>query len=146
MKVDPYLSLLVGALGAAVLGLFGAWVQSRREHSKWLREKRYEAYLTFLLLNDKHTTRSQLGENPQNDKEIAVAIEPINAAVSALSLLGPESVLDAARNFRDSAAAYIESGKAPNGYLEARKGYIVASRKAIKVKAEDDGRTGTSPL
>lgn len=42
--IDPTLLALLSIFGGATLtviaGFFGAWIQSRREHSKWLREQR----------------------------------------------------------------------------------------------------------
>ena len=49
--VDPLFLALVsmlGGLAVTVIAAFvGAWIQSRREHAKWLREKRYDAYAEF---------------------------------------------------------------------------------------------------
>jgi hypothetical protein len=133
MKVDPVVALVVGAFGASLIGLFGAWIQSRREHSKWLREKRYEAHLAFLVLVDRHTTNAKLGHGPQNDSEIAVALEGLNETVSAISLIGPETLLEKARALRRAAGDFIEANREPMGYQEAREAYILASRKAVKV-------------
>lgn len=133
MHLDPLFSLLIGALGAALIGLFGAWIQSRREHERWLREKRYAAHLAFLKENDRHTTLSKLGRGPKNNAEIELAIEGLNSAISELSLVGPESLLTAARKFRDYAAAFIAQGKPPTGYDDVRAEYIAVSRRSIHV-------------
>jgi hypothetical protein len=133
MPVDPLVSLLVGAFGAALLGLFGAWIQSRREHVKWLREKRYDAHLAFLVLTDRHTTNAKLHQGPKTDKAIAVALEALNETVSAISLLGPESLLDEARALRGAAADFIATEQEPTGYAEVRAAYIIASRRSLRV-------------
>lgn len=48
--IDPtllaVLSIFGGVALTALAGLLGAWIQSRREHEKWLREKRLEAFTT----------------------------------------------------------------------------------------------------
>ena len=67
--IDPLVALLVGAFGAAMLtvlgGLLGAWIQSIRDHRKWLRERRFEAYRDFMInmsqLSSLTRTRSTLG-------------------------------------------------------------------------------------
>lgn len=49
---DPLLLALFsvgGVVFTAVVGLIAAAIQSRREHEKWLRERRFEAYRTFLV-------------------------------------------------------------------------------------------------
>lgn len=134
MKVDPLTALLIGAFGASLIGLFGAWIQSRREHSKWLREKRYEAHLGFLAQIDRHTTNAKLDLGPKTDSEIALALEGLNETVSSVSILGPESLLDEARDLRNSASDFIAAGQEPEGFAEARSAYIIASRKAIRIR------------
>jgi hypothetical protein len=56
MHVDPLLSLLIGSLGAAILTIggaaVGAWLQSRREHSRWIREQRLIAYRDLLRFTE----------------------------------------------------------------------------------------------
>ncbi|WP_295790896.1 hypothetical protein [uncultured Microbacterium sp.] len=50
--IDPtvlaLLSIFGGALLTAAAGAWGAWRQSKREHVRWVRERRYEAYLEFI--------------------------------------------------------------------------------------------------
>jgi hypothetical protein len=136
MTIDPLVSLLIGAVGAALIGLFGAWIQSRREHSRWVRERRYDAYLSFLVLNDKHTSESRLNVGPKNDKQIAVAVEPLSIAISTISLLGPERALDAARVLRDAAVKEISTGKNQPEYPKARVAYVVSVRKVLGISAD----------
>lgn len=40
---------LVGVLVTVSAGFLGAWVQSRREHRKWIRERRFEAFAQINL-------------------------------------------------------------------------------------------------
>lgn len=42
--------VVVGGLLALCGGLIGAWMQGRREHSRWVREQRFEAYQRALRL------------------------------------------------------------------------------------------------
>lgn len=42
--MDALVPVVVGGLLALIGGLLGAWVQGRREHSRWVREQRFEAY------------------------------------------------------------------------------------------------------
>ena len=46
--VEALVPVMVGGLIAAVGGLVGASVQARRDHAKWLREKRLEAYVPVI--------------------------------------------------------------------------------------------------
>lgn len=50
--IDPtllaVLSIFGGVAVTAGAGLLGAWIQGRREHTRWLRERRLDAYLRFI--------------------------------------------------------------------------------------------------
>lgn len=52
VAIDPTALALLGIFGGAALtaiaGWIGAGIQARREHTKWLRERRYETYIEFL--------------------------------------------------------------------------------------------------
>lgn len=48
MDMTPLLPVAAGAALAGVFALLGAWIQARREHSRWVRDKRLAAYLSFL--------------------------------------------------------------------------------------------------
>lgn len=88
MTIDPLLSLLVGALGAATLtvvgGFVGAWVQSRREHSRWIREERLVAYRDVLQL--------AATAPPYGDEKYEKHIREQTRALYTVELLGPEKV------------------------------------------------------
>lgn len=62
--VDALVPVVVGGLLALVGGLIGAWVQGRREHSRWVREQRFEAYQRALRLLDH---MRGLGSDPVDD-------------------------------------------------------------------------------
>lgn len=42
--MDALVPVVVGGLLALVGGLLGAWIQGRREHKRWVREQRFQAY------------------------------------------------------------------------------------------------------
>jgi dGTP triphosphohydrolase len=47
----PYLvALVTGAVGGGVVSLFGAEIQSKRDHERWLKEERLENYATLLRI------------------------------------------------------------------------------------------------
>lgn len=117
--LDPTMLALLSIFGGVALtvvaGFFGAWIQARREHKKWLREQRYESFVIFLGLMEKlvsisqdmaditsrinagteHNTKSvkalsdsatQLGEQLEDTRQ------RIMAADVPMRLLGPASV------------------------------------------------------
>lgn len=62
--MDALVPVVVGGLLAFVGGLFGAWVQARREHSRWVREQRFEAYQRALRFIER---MRGLGYDPVDD-------------------------------------------------------------------------------
>lgn len=84
MQIDPLLSLLIGALGAALLGLLGAWIQSFREHARWVREQRLRTYGDFI--------RAIGRVNAGADARSSETIREISDALGAVRLVGPEKL------------------------------------------------------
>lgn len=115
--VDPTSLVLLPLAGAAItagFGFLGAYIQSRREHDKWVRDRKLEAYVRALTLLQSAASMSR--EVRAMNVEIALAaqesrvpkvnmdrLEAINAeateaqatlwaAHAPMRILGPESV------------------------------------------------------
>ncbi|MFW8744876.1 hypothetical protein [Mesorhizobium japonicum] len=140
MQVDPLLSLLIGALGAALLGLLGAWIQSRREHQKWVREQRLAAYGEFLRLSSR---MEALPSGPIKNRRSAY-FDSLAEAVSSVHLVGPKKVEQAANEFRESAmrfAILIEDEPEDRVYdiakaeaQEKRAAFISLAQDALRIR------------
>ena len=117
MNVDPLLSLLVGALGAALLGLLGATIQARREHARWVRERRHEAYDAFMRLAERVRNRDQEANAAAEASYYARVFE----ALGSIRLVGPDAVIEAARAYGDAAGAYERLGASTAADTEARR-------------------------
>jgi len=97
MSVDPVVSLLIGALGASIIGLLGGWVQSRREHTRWLREQRLAAYAEYVGATDR-VQKSRATVDKSETLAMVSQRERAEDALASIELLGPDRVLDAALN------------------------------------------------
>ncbi|KHK98549.1 hypothetical protein LK09_06125 [Microbacterium mangrovi] len=116
---------LLGAAAAGLFALFGAWVQGRREHVKWLREKRYDAYTKAeaLFINismqlvhlDELKKRVSAVTETNDPAEIAEETDRGKAKVrsmmdsmatdlTAITILGPEPVTLAAKSLAQASA------------------------------------------
>lgn len=130
MTADALLSVLVGALGASLLGLLGAWIQSRREHVRWVREQRFAAYNGLMKLAERVRSR-----DPSDAAEDAEYLENLFRALGTLRLVGPGAVLEAARTFGEAASAYEQLPASDDPETEARRaelvGRISTARKAL---------------
>lgn len=122
VNTDSLLAGVVGALLAAAIGLLGAWIQSRREHKRWLRERRYDAYRRFMV--DMGTARSIVGTEPTVFNVIDLrrrartyTSEALDA-FEAVSLLGPRPVNRAGQAWADALAALAKHRGEPS-FLEA---------------------------
>lgn len=141
------LTLLGGAVGAALLGLFGAWIQSRREHGRWIREERLAAYGAYIVALDGYIHVSLPASEPPGPAREKL-MEEVNEFTSSLlpsgamiSLLGPTKVRRAAHTWRKLCGA--EFPKAPEGsspyapqtpaIVEAREDFIATARAALDV-------------
>lgn len=120
--IDPLFTLFVGAFGAASLtvigGLIGAWIQSVREHRKWLRERRFEAYRDFVInmsqlsnLLDTEITK----KNAESLKaKLDVWSDESTRAVEAVSMLGPRSVNAAGQDWFGAAQKWANDRSEAN--------------------------------
>ncbi|HXH34369.1 MAG TPA: hypothetical protein VNJ54_08160 [Plantibacter sp.] len=106
MSIDPLVSLLVGALGAATLGLvggaIGAWVQSRREHRRWLREQKMHAYTAVLDLVQRISLESSPVREGLNEE-----VTDLYRATATVELLGPDTLAGHTRMLRDAVGALV---------------------------------------
>jgi len=99
--IDPWVTLLVGALGAALLGLLGATIASRREHAKWVREQRMEAYRGFL--------RATETVWPSQSSDAGVWREYMDGMGTTLAdvrLVGPKAVSEVANAHLDASLTF----------------------------------------
>lgn len=126
--MDTLIPVALGAVLTIAGALIGAWIQSAREHRKWLREKRLEVYLpavTFLTEYElrmhayadissriegsigPHTTDEERRHHQKSLKPYAVRADEYRDRVAAemapLIVLGPEPVAQAARRWEDAA-------------------------------------------
>lgn len=103
MTPDPLFTLLTGAFGAALIGLLGAWIQTRREHVRWVRQQRFEAYDALIRLAERVRPIGEVGPDGTLDGEAA---ERLYEALGSARLVGPTRVHEAARAFGEAATAY----------------------------------------
>jgi len=135
MTVDPLVSLLVGALGASLIGLVGAWIgaafQSRREHKRWVREQRLEVYRALLAVAD----NAQEGIMSTTSTAFRKYMSALVVAQSAVVLLGPKAVSDIVGGFHRAA---IKKGKSDPRITESAGLVDPKERERIGLEAIDD--------
>lgn len=79
----------------------GAWIQSRREHKKWIRERRYEAYADLDATLARIEARWVIADGATDRRdEVArwmskAVVEDFPGPVSRLNLVGPDRVVAA---------------------------------------------------
>ena len=93
-QVDPVLALVVGAFGAALLtavaGAIGALVQGKREHARWVREQRFDAYRAYLRAVER------MPSPPTRRADFEDFSEVVMDALADIGLVGPSEVMEAA--------------------------------------------------
>ncbi|GAA1913625.1 hypothetical protein GCM10009775_02880 [Microbacterium aoyamense] len=106
--IDPTLLVLLPIIGvfATILGGFlGAWIQGRREHRKWKREKRYEAYVrlvaTLIQLRELRREEADRKLDPDNPRfaNLEARLDKFSDIKGDLqapyTVLGPRAIGDA---------------------------------------------------
>lgn len=135
-----YTALIVTGVGTATLtflaGLFGAWIQSRREIRKWQMQLRYEAYRAVLVESDfLHLGVQRSGETVRftaGDKQKGAE------AVAALALVGPAKLYRLAIAYQTQAVdlldvAHEATAQEWGEMMHARNALAVAMQKALRV-------------
>ena len=143
--MDPLVIALVGGggvvVGGLVSGLFVLLVgilDNKRQHERWQRENRLTAYVDYLQRVDHQVFETNTGvPAPRGTGAIVKILSPLVDIISRLSLLGPESAVDAARALRDEVALSINLKKESPGFLAARANYIVTTRTALGITTEE---------
>jgi hypothetical protein len=156
MEIDPavlatVLNIAGGAVGAALIGLTGAWVgsalQRRAEHARWVRERRYEANLRVLQLLDRmqQSIHNGIRIPLPGTKSGAPLFEEVTDEIARISVLGPERLRDRASELRFAllsiATRQPDAGRL---YDVARAAYIDEIRKHVKINPGLAG-AGTNP-
>jgi DNA-binding helix-hairpin-helix protein with protein kinase domain len=94
LALIPILSVLLTVLS----GLVGAWIQNRREHKKWVRERRFEAYIAL----------SELVHAMETERDVVQDIAAKQArAFEALRQLGEKSVSEGEKKYLDAERAKV---------------------------------------
>lgn len=151
--IDPTFLAILGIFGgaalAAIAGLIGAAIQGRREHSKWVRERRFDAYSRFYKLVRRYSVASSVDGIQLRD---FLDVGEIPDAHADLKMIGPEHVVDAGLAYKDASVrlreVYIATRirlaqsnveedpqviAATKDENEAARGYIAVARKALDI-------------
>lgn len=144
--LDPTFQVLLtifgGALVAALAGFVGAGIQSRREHKRWQRERRYEAFVAAYALTKAfdlnwskqlkivEKDRPDLGvDDPRLQALISEAdalYGTVAERLAPLAILGPDIV---AANYLDMHEAYETGDEEALGRAEVE--FQANARKAL---------------
>jgi hypothetical protein len=95
------MATLLAGIGGALIGLMGvaigAWLQSRREHQRWLRDQKLRAAIDFIGgTGDLYQRRRQLRSEGSSIIDGQAAWVRLQDGRSALHLLCEASTVDAA--------------------------------------------------
>lgn len=152
---DPTAQILLTVFGAALVtalaGFAGAWLQGRREHARWVRERRYEAYVSAMQVAERWRFLRRRGDEAMASLEVEgvsaeerrlalarleehiEAVDILHAEVvdasAPLELLGPPSVVDAFDAMTDAVGSGDQSAS-----TETTTAFILAMRKTLSIK------------
>jgi hypothetical protein len=147
MAIDPIVSLIVGAFGAAALtllgALLGAWLQARREHSRWLRDQRFAIYLALLELQRRRPEVESMSVQSEESRQYMKEMARVQGGIA---LLGPRRMRDAIEAHSVATATFMSAPKHPDqprqleviseAFHEVQKAtdaLLTAARKELKI-------------
>jgi len=133
--------IATGAVGAALLGILGAWISSLREHAKWVREERLQAYLGMLTLingisNRYVLVRSQVAAGNTVTLDEEKMLEDFPSAFAALDLLGPVRMSKLAHTLSEAIMKQGTSNPSESSakaISAAKEAFSDAARKVLKI-------------
>ena len=118
-----------GAVAVTVTsGFVGAWIQSRREHHRWIRERRYEAYVAFLSAADKWAIRMS---EPNQDKEAPEFYDEMVRGETAVDLIGSDEVRAAMEPVRAKILGWNNSRGYAGEYWAIQRQFVLIARTHI---------------
>lgn len=138
--VDLFIGALLGFAASLVLAFVGAQLQAKREHRRWVREKRYEHVQRVLRIASgehwKHrngdtfaVVRSQLADGSGDVDKIERRLVSLQEAVAELGLIGPVELHTLAVDLIERAAdASAENNK---DFVHAHTAFIVAAHREL---------------
>lgn len=154
--IDPLIALLVGAFGAALLtvigGLIGAWIQSVRDHRKWLRERRFEAYRDFMINMSQLSNLVRTKINIANAESVKSTLHALSDEIvrssEAVSMLGPRSVNAAGQDWVGAALNLTRENSDANreSMRQGRWKFLTAVGKELGSKNVGDAPPVARPL
>jgi len=138
--VVAVVSVSLTLLAGLSVGLLTALLARRGEHAKWLRERRDEGYVAFMVDMSTMTTLINTKPSAENASKIMARIEDhserASAAFEAVSLLGPRRVNAAGQKGVWAASEYATS-KADveeSALSAARWQFLIVAGKVLKSK------------
>jgi hypothetical protein len=141
------LSIFGGAALTAGAGFIGAWLQSRREHSRWLREQRYEAFSRFMgyqhridvIKNKSDRLDAQMASASTDAKRdlLLADLEAHRSALGELEAAIPDAVtaiyILGSLDVQAKGKTYMQ-GRLDGDYSAAETAFLKAMRASLGVK------------
>jgi len=142
VETNPLLVAVVSVtltLGVGiVVGLLSGFLARKGEHAKWLRERRFDAYVAFMIdmnsLSDIAHTTPTLQNATALKARIDSLPEKTSAAFEAVSLLGPRTTNAAGQKWVRAITVCSHEKTAPNdaSLSAARWNFLVAAGRILK--------------
>lgn len=132
---------LAGVIVTIIGGLVGAIIQGRREHTKWIRDRRLSAYADHLAATDNYLRAAQ--HDTDGSEFASVSADSIRA-LSVVQLVGPDSIAVSADAYQAAAQASVKHlnlfprdpkklDRLEDDRLAKRRAFIAAARAQVNV-------------
>lgn len=162
--IDPTLLAFLTIFGAVgvttIAGAVLAIWQSKRDHDRWVRERRYEGLTRILALADRYAQHRAEGtemmkrsnelhaahaagdasaasdladlgdEMRENIEKVRPIQDELGDVAATLEIIGPNHVLEALNAYTDTFP-----GEDADAIERAKDAFVIAARKALKIRA-----------
>lgn len=141
----PLSSVVVGAFLAFLFSRLGARAEAKREHARWLTERRFEAYRDFLATADKWATRATGPTDAGPAEPGQDFYDEMTAVEAAIELVGPQEAADAMSPIR-SALLHLQDEREPGHksaamfYWEKQRAFTAVAQKHLGYGARTPSR------
>ena len=119
--MDDLLPVVVGGLVAVIGGFVGAWIQGRREHKKWLRERRFDAFVAVRSLIDRY---EEVAVGARELKALSAAASVDRAAFAERAERGIAQLAEVRKNYLEAQAPLMILG--PRAVIDGMRRVIAA--------------------
>ena len=124
-----------GAVGGGVVAIFGQAIQGGREHRRWVREMRFQAYSDALTTWETYWYRLNV-KAVSTSLGVDDMVKEMQGALARVTMVGPSKLRPLAVTLHETVVKALDKTAIPpaSDFLDARNALVVEMHKLLKFK------------